>query len=149
VTERVKDARQGLLALYLRFSDPTHQLAFAPSHTMDLRRLAQANAMASPRRLSHPSNYRTTAPSTSPSAPAVPTTPRTRVSYPITRSPLESPSISASLPFDWDAARGLRSPPYSALGPRRRGARKSEPDSPSGKGTPSKRAVRRQSLYER
>jgi hypothetical protein len=71
------------------------------------------------------------------------------VSYPITRSPLESPSISASLPFDWDAARGLRSPPYSALGPRRRGARKSELDSPSGKGTPSKRSVRRQSLYEK
>jgi hypothetical protein len=125
----------------------------APLHThfntMDLRRLAQANAMASPtRRLSHPStttNYASTSLSPAPS----PTTSRTRASYPITRSPLESPSISASLPFDWEAARGLRSPPYSPLGPKRRGARKSGIDSPNGMAAPTKRAVRKKSLYER
>jgi hypothetical protein len=147
VTGRVKDARQPCLAcLVPSVLRPTSPVGLC---AMDLRRLAQANAMASPRRLSHPSNHRTTAPTTPTPAPALPTTPRTRASYPITRSPLESPSISASLPFDWDAARGLRSPPYSTFGPRRRGARKSELDSPSGKGTPSKRAVRRQSLYEK
>ncbi|KAI0302043.1 hypothetical protein BC826DRAFT_1089859 [Russula brevipes] len=104
--------------------------------------------MASPRRLSHPSNHRTShSPSTTPSSgPAPPTTPRTRASYPISRSPLESPSISASLPFDWEAARGLRSPPYSPLGPKRRGVRRSDLDSPNGNGTPTKRAVRRRSL---
>ena len=86
-----------------------------------------------------------------PSSPAAPfpSTPKARASYPITRSPLESPSISASLPFDWEAARGLRSPPYYPLGPKRRGGRQSELGSPSLKGTPSKRAVRKQSLYER
>lgn len=117
---------------------------------MDLRRLAQANAMASPRRLSHPSNNRTSnSTSTPPSSASLPTTPKARASYPITRSPLESPSISASLPFDWEAARGLRSPPYYPLGPKRRSGRNSELDSPSVKGTPSKRTVRKQSLYER
>jgi hypothetical protein len=115
---------------------------------MDLRRLAQANAMASPWRQSHPSNNRMSNSTSSPASP-LPSTPKARVSYPITRSPLESPSISASLPFDWEAARGLRSPPYYPLGPKRRGGRKSELDSPSAKGTPSKRAVRKQSLYQR
>ena len=117
---------------------------------MDLRRLAQANAMASPtRRLSNPSDSRNTSYiSTSSSSGASPVTPRTRASYPITRSPLESPSISASLPFDWEAARGLRSPPYSPLGPKRRGVRKSGLDSPNGKAA-AKRAVRKKSLYEK
>ncbi|KAH9997268.1 hypothetical protein BJV77DRAFT_1065334 [Russula vinacea] len=78
-----------------------------------------------------------------------PVTPRTRASYPITRSPLESPSISASLPFDWEAARGLRSPPYSPLGPKRRGARHSGIDSLNGNATATKRAVRKKSLYEK
>lgn len=143
----MKDAR---LALPCPCCRQNQQLAFAPSHIMDLRRLAQANAMASPRRLSHPSNNRTSnSTSTPPSSASLPTTPKARASYPITRSPLESPSISASLPFDWEAARGLRSPPYYPLGPKRRGGRNSELDSPSVKGTPSKRAVRKQSLYER
>jgi len=45
--------------------------------------------------------------------------------------------------------RGLRSPPYYPLGPKRRGGRQSELGSPSVKGTPSMRAVREQGLYER
>jgi hypothetical protein len=151
VTARVKDARRGDEAsLPCTSSNQLTSRPLRPLTTMDLRRLAQANAMASPRRLSNPSNHRTTnSASATSSGPALPTTPRARASYPITRSPLESPSISASLPFDWEAARGLRSPPYYPLGPRRRGVRKSELDSPNGKGTPSKRAVRRQSLYEK
>lgn len=138
VTERVRDARLAF-TIYL-----------AHFNTMDLRRLAQANAMAPPRRLSSPSDSRATNyASTSPSSTPAPATPRTRASYPITRSPLESPSISASLPFDWEAARGLRSPPYSPLGPKRRGVRKSGIDSPNGKATSAKRAVRKKRLYER
>ena len=118
-------------------------------YTMDLRRLAQANAMG-PRRLSTPSANRTTTYVSTPPSPAPsPVTPRTRASYPITRSPLESPSISASLPFDWEAARGLRSPPYSPLGPKRRGARHSGIDSLNGNATATKRAVRKKSLYEK
>jgi hypothetical protein len=62
---------------------------------------------------------------------------------------LPNHSISASLPFDWEAARGLHSPPYSPLGPKPRGAWKSRIDSPNGKATPTKRAVRKKSLYER
>ena len=114
---------------------------------MDLRRLAQANAMASPRRSSHPSGHRMTSSATG--TPSLPTTPRARASYPITRSPLESLSISASLPFDWEAARGLRSPPYSPLGPKRRGVPRSDIDSPNGKSTSTKRVVRKKSLYEK
>jgi hypothetical protein len=142
-------SRESRLATWIRRA--ARPFAHSPSttfNTMDLRRLAQANAMASPtRRLSHQStttNYATTSP---PSVPS--TTPKTRASYPITRSPLESPSISASLPFDWEAARGLRSPPYSPLGPKRRGARKSGIDSPNGNAAATKRAVRKKGLYER
>jgi hypothetical protein len=120
---------------------------------MDLRRLAQANAMASPRRYSTPSNHRTinsTTTTTPPSASAHPVTARPRASYPITRSPLESPSISASLPFDWEAARGLRDPPYSLLSPKRRSVRNSDIGTPNGKGSPTKqRAVRKKSFYEK
>ncbi|KAI0256704.1 hypothetical protein BJV78DRAFT_1116940 [Lactifluus subvellereus] len=107
--------------------------------------------MASPRRSSTSSNRRTinSATSTSPSAPALPITPRSRASYPITRSPLESPSISASLPFDWEAARGLRDPPYSPLSPKRRSVRNSSIGTPDRKGVPTKRAVRKQSLCEK
>jgi len=146
VTKRVKDAR--LLVVPVPTFTPFGLWAW---HTMDLRRLAQANAMASPRRQSHPANHRMTqSPSTTPtSSPAQSTTPRTRTSYPITRSPLESPSLSASLPFDWEAARGLRSPPYFPLGPKRRGGRISNIDSPNGKGTSAKRAVRKKGLYEK
>ena len=68
------------------------------------------------------------------------------MSYPISRSPLEYPSISASLPFDWEAARGLRDPPYSPIGPQRRDRRFSDFGTPESK---RRRAVRKQSLYEK
>lgn len=71
------------------------------------------------------------------------------MSYPISRSPLEYPSISASLPFDWEAARGLRDPPYSPIGPQRRDRRFSDFGTPESKRASNKRAVRKQSLYER
>ncbi|KAI0306568.1 hypothetical protein B0F90DRAFT_1808237 [Multifurca ochricompacta] len=109
--------------------------------------------MASPRRSSTSSSHRiinsTTTSSTLTSGLPLPVTPRARASYPIARSPLESPSISASLPFDWEAVRGLRDPPYFPLGPKRRNARKSDMGTPNGKGTPTQRAVRKKSFYEK
>ncbi|KAH9005160.1 hypothetical protein EDB86DRAFT_2881935 [Lactarius hatsudake] len=116
---------------------------------MDLRRLAQANATRRPSSSSNRRLSSTSTPSTPTSAPALPITPRARVSYPIARSPLEYPSISASLPFDWEAARGLRDPPYSPLGPKRREGRTSDFGTPDGKRTSPRRAVRKKSLYER
>jgi hypothetical protein len=142
VTERVKHAR------LLR----TQPEPFLLTDTMDLRRLAQANAMASPRRYSAPLNHPTlnSTTTTPPSASAHPVTSRPRISYPITRSPLESPSISASLPFDWEAARGLRDPPYSLLSPKRRSVRNSDIGTPNAKASPTKqRAVRKKSFYEK
>ncbi|KAH9967686.1 hypothetical protein BJV74DRAFT_868904 [Russula compacta] len=56
-------------------------------------------------------------------------------SYPITRSTFESPSISASFPFDWEVAHGILSPLYSPPGPKRRGVWKSDIKSLNGKGT--------------
>jgi len=150
VTERVKGA---WFAFVCRLPLPwVLALAHRPPHRqMDLRRLAQANAMASPRRSSSSTNHRlsTSTSSTQTTAPALPITPRARVSYPIARSPLEYPSISASLPFDWEAARGLRDPPYLPLGPKRRDGRNSDLGTPDGKRTSSRRAVRKKSLYER
>ncbi|KIP09488.1 hypothetical protein PHLGIDRAFT_126236, partial [Phlebiopsis gigantea 11061_1 CR5-6] len=75
---------------------------------MSLRRLAQANAATT---TNSPRKYDTAA---SPRTPIKglpgPSTPRAKLIYP--PSPMTSPSLSASLPFDWDAARGRRPPPY-------------------------------------
>ncbi|ETW85911.1 hypothetical protein HETIRDRAFT_310986 [Heterobasidion irregulare TC 32-1] len=103
---------------------------------MDLRRLAQTNnatAVSSPRQAT---------PATQPSTPK-------RTAYPIATSPLLGPSLSASRPFDWEAARSHRPPPYpSPVIAKRKAARKSE----AGVGTlgaPTKRVVRKKSLCER
>ena len=48
-------------------------------------------------------------------------TPGACASDTIARSPLESPSISVSFPFDWEVTHGIHYPPYSPLGPKRRG----------------------------
>jgi len=54
---------------------------------------------------------------------------------------LPPPSISSSVPFDWEAARSLRPPPYAT--PRTKTVRTST-------GTPSRKAVvRKKSLYEK
>ncbi|KAI0054080.1 hypothetical protein FA95DRAFT_1579132 [Auriscalpium vulgare] len=106
--------------------------------------------MSSPRHSSS-SSANSSGPSTPVSRSSLPSTPKPRLSYPITRSPLETPSLSASLPFDWDAVRGRRDPPYSPLGSKRRLPRKSEAGvgPGGGKGTPSKRVVRKKSLYDK
>ncbi|KAI0748342.1 hypothetical protein C8Q80DRAFT_1171386 [Daedaleopsis nitida] len=108
-----------------------------------LRRLAQTNAAVS----ASPRTGGTASASTaaSPSTPVRPTTPRTRLVYPI--SPLTSPSLSASQPFDWDAARSRRPPPYATPNAKRK-SRSSDIGTP-GKATPGKRVVRKKSLYDR
>ena len=114
---------------------------------MSLRRIAQTNAAvsASPRMGGSTSASVAPSPST-PVRGSVPTTPRTRLVYPI--SPVTSPSLSASQPFDWEAARSRRPPPYSTPLNGKRKTRQSDVGTP-GRATPGRRAVRKKSLYER
>ncbi|KAJ3503667.1 hypothetical protein NMY22_g18169 [Coprinellus aureogranulatus] len=98
-------------------------------NTMALRRLAQENAASD-------------------GSPKLPKTPRNRVSIGVYRSPVIGPSLSASVPFDWEAARSLATPPYGT--PLQRKARKSMGaalDTPS-KGS-RKAVVRKKSLWRR
>ncbi|KAI0372873.1 hypothetical protein BV20DRAFT_990222 [Pilatotrama ljubarskyi] len=106
-----------------------------------LRRLAQTNAAvsASPR-ASGSTNASTAA------SPSTPVRNRARLVYPI--SPVTSPSLSASQPFDWEAARSRRPPPYGTPTPAKRRSRASDVGTP-GLGTPGKRVVRKKSLYDR
>ena len=114
-----------------------------PNPMSSLRRLAQTNAAvsASPRT----GGAASASAAASPSTPVRPSTPRTRLVYPI--SPVTSPSLSASQPFDWEAARSRRPPPYATPLNAKRKNRSSDIGTP-GK-TPSKRVVRKKSLYER
>ncbi|TFK42573.1 hypothetical protein BDQ12DRAFT_732214 [Crucibulum laeve] len=93
---------------------------------MALRRLAQENHAAS-----------TSSPS-SPLNPALPSTPRNRLSYGAYRSPADTPSISSSVPFDWEAARARRPPPYAT--PLQKKNRKSMAVG-TPEGTPARRAI--------
>lgn len=104
--------------------------------TMSLRRLAQENhagVTGSPR---SSSQFSPRSPLANP-----PTTPRSRVSLGVYRSPASTPSISSSVPFDWEAARSLRPPPYAT--PRGKATRTSHGTSPR------KAVVRKKSLYEK
>lgn len=137
-----------------------------PTTTMSLRRFAQTNnATASPRHslptpmtpspLSGNADYLV---SPSPGArrhsvgvgfgTTTPTTPRTRISY----SPTVSPSISASQPFDWEAVRLRKPPPYGGAlhSARVRALRKSEANAGL-RGSPGspKKTVRTKSFKER
>ncbi|PPR08095.1 hypothetical protein CVT24_010556 [Panaeolus cyanescens] len=68
---------------------------------MSLRRFAQENyASGSPR-------------TPDPNSPSVATRRKPRISYGIHRSPADTPSVSSSIPFDWDAARSRAPPPYA------------------------------------
>lgn len=55
---------------------------------------------------------RTTRPSDQNGAELVTPARRTRHSLVYAPSPLSTPSLSETIPFDWDAARGLKPPPY-------------------------------------
>lgn len=107
---------------------------------MSLRRIAQANAAIhnSPR-------VSDSVPSTPAKGSGIPSTPRTRLVYPV--SPVTSPSLSASTPFDWDAARARKPPPYaSPLANKQRGRGRQTGSPKSG---PSKRVIRKKSFAEK
>lgn len=112
---------------------------------MSLRRFAQENyagVTGSPRSSAPQSS------NSSPKSPLVnpPSTPRNRPSIGLYRSPASTPSISSSIPFDWEAARSRRPPPYST--PQNK-IRKSVGVS-NGNGTSARKAViRKKSLYEK
>jgi hypothetical protein len=74
-----------------------------------------------------------------------PTTPRNRFSIGIYRSPTADPSLSASRPFDWDAALSGKPPPYPSPSQNKRAktSRKS-----IGISTP-KRVVRKKGIVEK
>lgn len=92
---------------------------------------------------------------TSPSArrqagPPNPSTPRnSKISYNISTPPSATPSISSSLPFDWDAVRLRKPPPYGTpIVDRRLQALKNGGPTPS-KSTPSKRMVRKKTMWQK
>lgn len=118
---------------------------------MALRRLAQTNhagaASGSPRSPQVASTLGS--PAGSPMSSTTPSTPRNRVSIGTYRSPASTPSISSSVPFDWDAARSRRPPPYSTPLQNSRG-RASAGVGNSIPGTPIRRAViRKKGIIER
>ncbi|CAL1705050.1 unnamed protein product [Somion occarium] len=110
-----------------------------------LRRFAQTNhAVTNSPRTSDSSAQ------ASPSTPTkgqngyLPSTPRTRLVYPI--SPVTSPSLSASTPFDWEAARAHKPPPYASPLARKRVRTLQHGGSPS---TPLKRVIRKKGFVEK
>ncbi|KAG2134443.1 uncharacterized protein EDB93DRAFT_1254558 [Suillus bovinus] len=106
---------------------------------MSLRRFAQANNAA---------NTPGTPISLSPrpnGAAYTPVTPRPRVSY--VQSPSSTPSISSSTPFDWDAARSRRPPPYaSPLSAKRKSRMSTVPD---GLRPLPKKVVKKKGIFEK
>ncbi|KAF9227918.1 hypothetical protein BS17DRAFT_726574 [Gyrodon lividus] len=105
---------------------------------MSLRRFAQANAAHVPGSPHSPSPRLTSGTQT-------PVTPRTRVSY--LDSPSSTPSISSSIPFDWEAARSRRPPPYGTPLSAKRKARMSTANGTGG--SPRKAVIRKKGLIER
>ncbi|KIY50836.1 hypothetical protein FISHEDRAFT_38231 [Fistulina hepatica ATCC 64428] len=125
--------------------------------TVSLRKLAHGNsaALATPVKSnsSTPSTSAATTPALSRTAgtPAMsplttpngveasPHTPRKRMSIALQYSPAATPSKASSVPFDWEAARGLKSPPYGSpngkLKPRKSAANGRAP------GTPVRKAI--------
>ncbi|KAF9264673.1 hypothetical protein L218DRAFT_196610 [Marasmius fiardii PR-910] len=69
---------------------------------------------------------------------SIPVTPRPRQSIGIHHSPASTPSISSSIPFDWEAAKLRRPPPYAT--PARNGSRLAA-------GTPARKAVVRKKSF--
>ncbi|KAF8163310.1 hypothetical protein B0H34DRAFT_795036 [Crassisporium funariophilum] len=108
---------------------------------MALRRFAHENhALASPRSPEAGTGSSANAPP--------PSTPRPRLSYSIHRSPADTPSISSSVPFDWEAARSRAPPPYSTP-IKARGRKSVGTGTPNGIGTPRKAVVRKKGFIER
>lgn len=120
--------------------------------SMSLRRVAQANhAMASPR-TSFSSSSTMTSPTTPETERVFPVTPKQRnTHYEFTRSPLLSPSLSEVRPFDWEAAKSNRPPPYPSPLKAKSKRQSIVPNGALGSPTkgPAKRVVRKKGLYEK
>lgn len=110
-----------------------------PKSTMSLRRFAQANHAANTPGSPHSPSPRLNG------ATQIPVTPRPRVSY--VHSPSSTPSISSSTPFDWDAARSRRPPPYaSPLSAKRKSRMSTIPD---GLRPLPKKVVKKKGIFEK
>jgi hypothetical protein len=106
---------------------------------MSLRRFAQANNAANVPGSPHSPSPRVSG------GTQTPVTPRNRVSY--VHSPSLTPSISSSTPFDWDAARSRRPPPYaSPLSAKRKSRTSTLPD---GVRPAPKKLVKKKGMVER
>lgn len=115
---------------------------------MSLRRFAQSNnaASASPRSPASVSSPASPVPSPGPS------TPRNRPRPSLHQSPASTPSISSSIPFDWDAVRSFKPPPYASplQSKSRRGRQSNSLDSGASTGTPVRRPViRKKGIFEK
>ncbi|KAF9069608.1 hypothetical protein BDP27DRAFT_1383114 [Rhodocollybia butyracea] len=112
---------------------------------MALRRLAQTNNASSA------SPSRSSSSNASPASNVLPVTPRPRgrASIGIHQSPASTPSLSSSVPFDWEAARSRRPPPYATpVQNRSRGSRSSGAGSNSA--TPARKAfIKKKSFMEK
>lgn len=116
------------------------RLSFLPL-TMALRRWAQtnnANVNGSPRVKSpnSPGMNSQSVPGTPGSAPS---SPRPRASY--MYSPSATPSISSSVPFDWDALRSMKPAPYGSPGVAKRRMATKATATPTRKGVTRKKGL--------
>lgn len=111
---------------------------------MALRRLAQANNAASSNGSPRIASPHSGSGPSSPVTPGALKTPRNRISY--IQAPSSTPSISSSIPFDWDAVRSMKPPPYGTplQGKRRIGQKGVS----SSDGTPRRAIVRKKGIVE-
>ncbi|EPQ58114.1 hypothetical protein GLOTRDRAFT_72177 [Gloeophyllum trabeum ATCC 11539] len=109
---------------------------------MSLRRFAHANTATNG--FGSPNKSASSSAQTSPNVASPPRTPVNRGRTSLVYSPSATPSRYSAVPFDWDAARTRKPPPYaSPLSAKKPKPRKSEG------GAPVRRVVRKKSLVER
>ena len=81
-----------------------------------------------------------------------PTTPRnSKISYTISTPPSATPSISSSTPFDWDAVRLRKPPPYGTpfVDKRLQALRNGGSGTTPNRSTPTKRTVRKKTMWQK
>ncbi|KAF7789505.1 hypothetical protein EIP86_000451 [Pleurotus ostreatoroseus] len=111
-----------------------------------LRRFVQTKHASSPANSSAAASPSTPTPASGSASRGLPTTPRARLSF--VQSPALGPSLSASEPFDWVAARSRQPAPYST--PTKRLSRLRNGETPSKTGTPHRqKVVRKKPLLEK
>ena len=118
------------------------QTCSVTSHSVSVTHRAPTNTMSA---LSSPSSRRHRTGAFDPSTPR-----NSKISYNISTPPSATPSISSSTPFDWDAARLRKPPPYGTpfVDRRLQALRNGGGQTPS-KSTPTKRIVRKKTMWEK